>query len=290
MANDETPEQIYRREVEKALEADDKRLGDVFRYLRDDEYANARSIADSLGISSSGGIHQAIRCVETIIEGRRLPARGTYASSRASRIRGFVKRNRNTGILSPETITKLEDLENEYNREANDEEGIIRENERIERETEKLEDSGIPGIYVYSYPHYMNYPVVSYDEDDTTARTYLKIGRSKNMAERVEEQKRLTPVPEPIMLLRRYTLPGYNGDLENEDLELENEDLTRCLREVERKIHKHLDAADHNRVNKKKGQAGTEWFLTHLPFIDSTAELIGLKIEYDYEEEDEIDG
>ena len=39
-----------------------------------------------------------------------------------------------------------------------------------------------------------------------------------------------------------------------------------------------LAAADHFRNSKRGSGAGTEWFLTHLKFLDSTAELLGLKI------------
>ena len=46
-------------------------------------------------------------------------------------------------------------------------------------------------------------------------------------------------------------------------------------------MHVHLNAADHNQ-NRKRG-AGKEWFLTHLKFIDSTAELLGLVVDYEYE-------
>ncbi len=46
------------------------------------------------------------------------------------------------------------------------------------------------------------------------------------------------------------------------------------IAEVEKKIHSHLEAADHFK-NSERG-AGTEWFLTHEKFLDSTAELLGL--------------
>ena len=57
------------------------------------------------------------------------------------------------------------------------------------------------------------------------------------------------------------------------------------LKEVERIIHSHLNAAGHVR-NSERG-AGTEWFLTHLKFLDSTAELLGLKTHFAIDDSDD---
>lgn len=46
-------------------------------------------------------------------------------------------------------------------------------------------------------------------------------------------------------------------------------------------MHDHLNAADHNQ-NRKRG-AGKEWFKTHLIFVDSTANLLGLEAGFVYE-------
>ncbi len=46
-------------------------------------------------------------------------------------------------------------------------------------------------------------------------------------------------------------------------------------------MHTHLNAADHNQ-NRSRG-AGKEWFLTHLTFIDSTADLLAMEIKYEDE-------
>ena len=50
------------------------------------------------------------------------------------------------------------------------------------------------------------------------------------------------------------------------------------LAEVERKTHRHLNAAGH--VGNSERGAGQEWFLTHLKLLDSTAELLGLKTHF----------
>ena len=113
-------------------------------------------------------------------------------------------------------------LEEEHNRISNNEQDIAREDEQLSRKTEDTEAKGMPGIYVYSYPHYIRYPVNPSDEDDTLSRTYLKIGMSEtDPKKRAKGQQNLTAVPEPIILLRMYT--HSDGD----------------LKEIERKIHRH---------------------------------------------------
>lgn len=57
------------------------------------------------------------------------------------------------------------------------------------------------------------------------------------------------------------------------------------LADVEKKIHRHLAAADH--VRNSESGTGKEWFLTHRKFLDSTAELLGLKIHFAFEDSDD---
>ena len=271
MTNDGVAQRTYRQEIESALAKDMTQLGDVFRASLDDEEKTPQDTADELGIDRNG-IYKPQHVIKTLTDGRKYTDAPGYALQTAKAIRGFVSRCSDDDF-SDKTIAKLLELSAEHDRVASDEEGILRENEQIEQETKELVESGSPGIYVYSYPHYMNYNVIPSDEDDTSSRTYLKVGMSGTDAKkRAKEQQNLTAVPEPIMLLRIYT--HSDGD----------------LKEIERKIHNHLNAADHNQVNKerrrgRKRESGEEWFLTHLPFIDSTAMLLGLDTKYAYEED-----
>ena len=174
-------------------------------------------------------------------------------------LRSFVKRHANN--LSLDTRQRLDDLATEHDQIAVDGEAIVRENEGLEQRSGAEVPSGLAGIYVYTFPHYLRYPVVPSDEDDTNSRTYLKIGSSTtDMAARVKGQN-TTALPERPIILRMYTCP------DGEKIET-----------VERRIHNHLSAADHN-PNRSPG-AGKEWFLTHLRFVDSTADLLGLKLKY----------
>ena len=266
--NEGNTAQGYRQEIENALNVNTSRIGDVFRARLGDEHKSPQTIADELGLGAVNSIYSYLRIIRTLREGVRETDAPTLAAQIASAIRGFVRRHR--GQLSPETIARLEALEDDHSRVSNSEQAIARENERIERETEEQEEKGIPGIYVYSYPHYMKYPIIPSEEDDTKSRTYLKVGVSEIDADGRVRQQNVTAVPEPPILLRRYSHP---------DVDLE---------EIEGKMHQHLNAADHNR-NRQPG-AGREWFLTHLTFIDSTAELLGLNTDHAYVEKDEMDG
>ena len=250
----------YRREIEDALETDEQRIGDVYRARLEDENREAQNIADELGLTV-GPIHASLGSIRTLIEGRRYIEGPTYAAQKASMLRSFSRRHSNR--LSDATIQKLLDLAVEHDKAARDGAAIARENEEIERKTESESSSAVPGIYVYTYPHYMRFPVLETQDEDTNPRTFLKIGRSEtDMTRRIKEQN-TTSMPEPPLVLRMYT--ASEGD----------------FRALEEKIHQHLNAADHNQ-NRKSG-AGREWFLTHLQFIDSTAALLGLEIHFAHE-------
>lgn len=90
----------------------------------------------------------------------------------------------------------------------------------------------------------------------------------RDAVKRFRQQRESTVLPEPPVLLRIYV--ALNG---------------MDIAEVERKIHLHLNAADHVR-NSERG-AGIEWFLTYLKFLDSTAELLGLKTRFAFDDSDD---
>ena len=175
-------------------------------------------------------------------------------------MRKFVKDHQER--LSPTTVSLLQEKATECARRENDPVRREEEEQKLERQTSAAEKEEIPGIYVYALPHYLRYPIEISDNDETDNRTYLKVGMSERDAiKRFRQQRGSTALPEPPILLRIYV--GSNGT---------------DIAEVERKIHRHLNAADHVR-NSERG-AGQEWFLTHLKLLDSTAELLGLKTHF----------
>ena len=111
----------------------------------------------------------------------------------------------------------------------------------------------MPGIYVYSLPHYVRHP---YDEE--SGRTLLKVGRAdRSVIKRFREQTRTTALPEDPVLLRVYPCGEESSSV------------------MEGKFHSLLEAADHDRSKARTG--GTEWFLTSLKFLDEIATTLGLQ-------------
>lgn len=110
------------------------------------------------------------------------------------------------------------------------------------------------GVYVYSYPLYLAYPISPLDN-----RTLYKIGASQSgVLRRIERQRRQTEVPEDLTTLRVY--------------------LTEDAFDIEEKIHNILTAAHHHHQTLT---GGTEWFLTSLELIDSITSALGLDNDLD---------
>lgn len=121
----------------------------------------------------------------------------------------------------------------------------------------------MPGIYVYTLPHYRRHPY-----DPKSGRTLLKVGHSnRDVIRRFRQQIRTTALPEDPVLLRIYPTA--------EDASLG----------YESQFHDLLEAADHDRSEARTG--GTEWFLTSLKFLDAIAEVFGLQIRAVAAAEDE---
>ena len=266
MTEGDQQEERYRDQIRKALESDDRRLGDVYKILEGNmDSPDFKGVASKLNLTTVGTVTAAVGSINTLLECRRLTNGPRLAGQRASMLRSFVKRH--SSQLSEDSRDRLLALSEEHDRVATDEEAIARENQEIEKNTESESEGKVPGVYVYTFPHYIKYPVVPTDDDDTNPRTYLKIGHSsKDMMARVRKQAadNKTVIPEPPVILRMYKCPSGESA------------------EMEKKIHRHLSAADHN-PNRNK-DAGTEWFLTHLQLVDSTADLLGLELVYEHQD------
>ncbi|MXY52688.1 MAG: GIY-YIG nuclease family protein [Gammaproteobacteria bacterium] len=258
----------YRSEIEQALDEDEQRIGDVYEQMQPSgQGRNAERISVALGLASSGRVSIILGDIDILLKCEILSRSPWTPSHRATMLRSFAKRHDD---LSKDTKAKLERLATEHQRVAEDDQAISDETRKLETAgTKQLEQ---PGIYVYTLPHYRTHPVArAADGEQSNDRTYLKIGMSNtDVSKRVKQQVN-TALPEPIQILRHYVFPnGQTPDGGRVD-----------YKETEKKIHDHLNAADHNQ-NRSRG-AGKEWFLTHLAFIDSTANLLGMVIDFDYE-------
>ncbi|MDE2742232.1 MAG: GIY-YIG nuclease family protein [Gemmatimonadota bacterium] len=273
MADELNPQEAggntYLAEVERALSADEKRLGKVWRLSR--EGLNPNEIAEKSGYSKAY-VNHCTRMIKALVDST-LPNTTTLMARRYGPIlRDFVKRHQEE-YLSDATVAEIgkraDEWADECARRANDPVKREEEEQKFERQTSAAEQEEVPGIYVYALPHYLRYPVETSENDETDDRTYLKVGMSERDAiKRFRQQRGSTALPEPPILLRIYV--GSNG---------------MDIAEVERKIHRHLAHADHVR-NSERG-AGTEWFLTHLKFLDSTAELLDLKTHFAIDDSDD---
>ena len=271
MADNGTPAPSYEEQIKDALKNDTTLLGRLFEVRAENK--SAQSIADELGVGSVGTVYNYESSVKTLLQGTKIVNGTPYANQKASMLRGFAKRH--ADILSPSTKRKLADLADEHQAFANNEEVITRENQEIERGLENDDRLNEPGVYVYTYPHYYRSPVEKAPDGDAhiSDRTFLKVGvteSTQGASRRIQSQisQIRTALPEPPLILRIYNRDGVN------------------LKETEKLIHRHLDAADHDPINRKQKGLGTEWFLTHLTFLDSTADLLGLEIRYKHPEED----
>ena len=256
----------YLEEVERALSEDTTLLGEIW-LLDPEEELDANKIAKELDAETTGFVYNYRRYIKAIVDVESIaPSSPSIARQCASALRGFAKRHRES--LSPATRLELQERAAKYDLSVADPAKREEEEQKLESQTSAAEKKEIPGIYVYALPHYLRYPVEISDKDETDDRTYLKVGMSKRDAKKRVQDQAITALPEPPILLRIYV--GSNGT----DIE-----------EVERKIHRHLAAADHVR-NSERG-AGQEWFLTHLKLLDSTAELLGLKTHFAIDDSDD---
>ena len=260
------PRQDSIEEVKKALGTDSTRLGEVW----DRSGKAPQEIAEELGVPTSGFVYSYRRIIASLVNGE-VPAKPTSAKQVASALRGFARRHEEG--LSEHTIERLQGLAERCDRVANDPLAIAEEDSVDRQRTQDVEKQGTPGIYVYTYPHYWRHPVLATATHDGTGaerreRTYFKVGVSgRDVAERIENQMRGTAVPEEPVLFRIYTASELHESL------------------PEKRFHKHLRAADHGRnVSRAHGR---EWFLTHLDFLDDTADLLGLSKHFERPEDDQ---
>ena len=148
------------------------------------------------------------------------------------------------------------------------------ETSEITREVEDAServDTNEPGIYVFTTPTYLAYPPFGWFTDDPSRQDfrYLKTGSTTvDMSGRIHSEiRRQTGLPEPYLILAKFTGATDAADYPS----------------IERQIHRLLNAARHGpeedgtRRPSSRG-AGTEWFITRLPFVIAIAESLGLML------------
>ena len=80
MTEGDRQDERYRREVQGALESDQRRLGDVYRKLEGNmDEPDYQGISSDLGLTTAGTVYSAVGSINTLIECRRLTDGPTLA-------------------------------------------------------------------------------------------------------------------------------------------------------------------------------------------------------------------
>jgi hypothetical protein len=237
-----------RSEIEAVLQVEEGGLGDVWRRTAAGE--SPEQIRVARGAERPNFVWGYLRTARALLDGD-LPTAPTVASQTARTFRRMLKEYEFSEGTRAELDRRLAVLESR----ASDPIAKAAEDRHAIEKTVAAEEHAVPGVYVYSLPHYMRHP---YDEE--SGRTLLKVGRAdRSVIRRFRDQTRTTALPEDPVLLRVY--PTSEADSQK----------------FERSFHRLLEAADHDRSKARTG--GTEWFLTSVRFLDEVAGVLGLEIQ-----------
>lgn len=232
-------------EVEGHLEADETRIGETYRWSK--EGLTLQQQAERAGVTYGNYGYNNTVIIRALAEGV-IPKGPTLALAAARKTRAWLKEK----PLSEELKRDLKVTEAALMLQAGDRSAQESEDQVATEVTKKVLAQLVPGIYVYTLPHYWRHKV-----DPDLDQTYLKVGKSDTDVFSRIGQQRTTALPEDPWLLRIYP--------------------TRDAAAIERRFHAMLEAADHRRTESKKG--GREWFLTSLRFLDWYAAELGLEIQ-----------
>jgi hypothetical protein len=233
-----------RIEIENAILKDDGTLGDIYRRTK------AGESPEEIQVATTPYVLYQLKTIRVLIDGTPLPTAPTIAGRTAQTLRRLLKENE----FSPRTRVELERRLSILETRASDRHAKAVEDKQALQATADAEEHAVPGVYVYSLPHYLRHPY-----DEASGRTLTKVGRAdRNVIKRFRDQTRTTALPEDPVLLRVYPC---------------DEDGSTDL---EGKFHRLLEAADHDRSKARTG--GTEWFLTSVKFLDEIAATLQLDV------------
>lgn len=240
------------------LENDETLMGEVYRKKRDGISNDA--IQKAQGAAYPNFIWNYQRQIRSLLEGD-IATKISVLNETAVHFRRALKFSGISNETKVYLNLGLQEIE-----ERKSDSGLVEKTTKLVlKSSDALEKSFIPGIYVYSLMHYLNYPY-----HPESGRTLMKVGKSdRDVITRFREQTRTTALPEEPVLLRIY----------------ENIDIGSELMEIEKVFHSLLEAADHDRSTARTG--GTEWFLTSLKFLDKVADTLKMKVTRNVEGDSE---
>jgi hypothetical protein len=234
-----------RTEVESLLADDTTVLGHLWAYEQDG--LTPQEMAEREGTSGTGWV-SVYRMLVRVLRDGEVPTAPSMSTTAARRVRRWLK-NPN---LSPSLRGELEAQVALLTSRAEDPSAVAEETETAVETSKRAEATGRPGVYVWSLPHYLNYPV-----DQKRGHTLYKVGHSSVDAYNRVRDARWVGLPEDPVLRRIYPADASAA--------------------AEREFHEALRAADHfQQVNVK---AGSEWYLSSLRYLDYIARRMGLDVE-----------
>lgn len=228
------------------------RIGEVATCLAEG-VTDPKDIVKAGAAANQGAVSSYLATIRAI-KGEPAPDAPSMARSALAATRSFLKQHRSQ-LLSSE-VDRLEKLIVQLNENATNPIAKAAEDAELQGKTDSLDDilEAQGGVYVFTYPHYWTHKYVEGSE-----RTLLKVGMTTKEAKmRVKQQAKLTGMPEDPLLLRVYQHP------------------TKEPKDVEKSMHRLLDAADHDRSNSTAG--GREWFITSIEFLDAIAVELDLTV------------
>ena len=257
----ETPDctEVTLTEIDSWLRKDNTQLGEVFRYLENHPDATPTAVTEGSTLANTGVASNLMQIIKTI------RAEQTLASpSLARQTRGRISTALKNNNFTPDTTEYLRTLSSQLDDVAQDTKLLEEQTRELTKNSAELEakfeddvEKGKGAVYVYSLPHYLNFPVAG-------ENTYFKVGFSINDPEvrgsRVARQ-RTTAMPEDPVLLRLYR-----------PVEGTSYEILNCF---EKKFHKVLRAAGH--TVPKNNEGGIEWFCTSLELLDTLALVFGME-------------
>lgn len=232
-------------EVEALLAADTSVLGHLWAY--EQEGLTPQEMAEREGTVNTGWV-SIYRMLVRVLRDGEVPTAPSMSLTAARRVRKWLK----NPALSPQLKAALAAQEVALTSRAEDREAVAAEADAAAEVSKRAEASGASGVYVWSLPHYLNYPV-----DPKSGHTLLKVGHSAVDAYSRVRDSNWTALPEDPVLLRIYP--------------------AEASAEAEKLFHGWLRAADHGQ--QQNARAGQEWFLTSLKFVDHVARQMGFEVQ-----------
>lgn len=260
---DPEPALTARQELEKLVEEDQSRLGDVYRLHVLDGLA-PQEVADRLNIETVGFVYGYRSRIDAILDGK-VTTGVTLQTQVTAAVRSFVKRNRGqVSAAAAQLLVGHLALAEQALAELTSSETAV---EEPQRDDDAGVDAGYldgkPGIYAFSYGWYLEKPV-----DEKSGNTLIKVGQTFDVGLRIRQHRggARAHMPEPLAVVRVYSVGAHDPI------------------DIEKKFHRLLTTAGHNnprRVSTRRAnEVGQEWFLTNEAFLDAIASVLGLRTEY----------